>query len=85
MTYHIGECPLCRGYGRMEIIYNFPTGKVSVMCEECGLEFDNVSDYLNKKNGYRTFLNIGDEPSARDASEDEIKNSEWYSLVTEKF
>ncbi|MDE6781077.1 MAG: hypothetical protein K2J40_06430 [Ruminococcus sp.] len=85
MTYHTGECPVCRGYGRMEIIYNFPTGKVSVMCEECGLEFDTADDYLNNKNGYRTFYNKLSQPAARDASEDEIKNSEWYSLVTEKF
>lgn len=84
MTYHAGECPLCKGYGRMELIYNFPTGKVSAMCEECGLEFDTIENYLNNKDGYRKFYKKLNKPVARDASEDEIKNSEWYILVTEK-
>ncbi|MCM1506431.1 MAG: hypothetical protein NC177_04760 [Ruminococcus flavefaciens] len=84
-VYHVGECPLCRGYGRMEIIYNFKSGKCSVICEECELEFNTVYDYLNNKNGYRKFFNIGDKPVSRTAFPDEIKNSEWYSLVTESF
>jgi len=82
--YHAGECPFCRGYGRMEIIYNFASRRCSVMCEECELEFDTVSDYISNKNGYRTFLEPDEKPTARPAFLNEIKNSEWYSLLTEK-
>lgn len=82
-VYHVGNCPFCRGYGRMEIIYNFPSGKCSVICEECELEFDTVSDYKNNRNGHRTFLKSGEKPTARTAFPDEIKNSEWYELVKE--
>lgn len=84
-VYHVGNCPLCRGYGRMEIIYNFPSGKCSVICEECELEFDTVSDYQNNKNGYRTLCSAWNGITrARPAFPDEIKNSEWYGLVTEE-
>ena len=83
--YHAGECPLCRSYGRMEIIYNFKSEKCSIICEECELEFNTLNDYINNKNGYRQFLDSGGKPLARYAFPDEIKNSEWYSLVTESF
>lgn len=82
-AYHVGDCPLCRSYGRMEIICNFLSGKCTVICEECELEFDTVSDYKNNRNGHRTFLKSGEKPTARTAFPDEIRNSEWYELVTE--
>lgn len=83
-VYHVGECPVCRSYGRMEVIYNFRSEKCSVICEECELEFDTADDYINNKNGYRTFFEPGIKPVARIAFPEEIKNSEWYGLVTEK-
>ena len=83
-VYHVGDCPVCRSYGRMEIIYNFPSGKCSVICEECELEFNTVSDYKSNKNGHRIFLKSGEKATARTAFPEEIKNSEWCDLVTEE-
>lgn len=83
--YHIGECPMCRGYGRMELIYNFSSGKISAICEECDLEFDSISDYKNNTNGYRDYCyNAITAPFARLATLEEIECSEWYPFVVDK-
>lgn len=83
--YHIGKCPVCRNYGRMELYYNIQTDKISAICEECELEFDSAVDYKNFKNGHRD-LNCYDitEPIIRPASIEEIERSEWYPYVTDK-
>lgn len=84
--YHIGECPICRGYGRMELYYNISSNMISAICEECELEFDSVRDYNKNINGHRV-LNNNDitTPLIRPATIEEIEYSEWYSYVIDKF
>lgn len=82
--YHIGECPLCKGYGRMELLYTISVGKITAVCEECLLEFATTSDYKNNVNGYRV-LCYNSETSARPATIEEIEGTEWYPFVSDKF
>ena len=79
-SYHAGECPICKSYGRMEIIYNFGSNKCSIICEECLLEFDTLVDYLEVKNGYRKSY---EKARARLATLEEIETSEWYPYLVE--
>lgn len=83
--YHIDECPVCRGYGRMEVLFDVNKNKCFVMCEECDLEFASVKDYL-KMHGRRVYFQPNQKlPVIRPATLDEIINTEWYPLVTDKF
>lgn len=80
--YYIGECPVCRSYGRMQLYYNILSGKISAICEECELEFDTADDYKNFVNGHRDLnCQSNAEPIIRPTSVDEIRASEWCSFV----
>lgn len=83
-TYHIGECPVCRKYGRMELYYDLSSGKISAICEECELEFDSADDYTNAVGGHRDLCCNNTVPLVRPAALEEIRCSEWYPLVTDK-
>lgn len=79
--YHIGKCPVCGPYGQMEILFDCLAGKCFVMCDECSIEFQSVDDY-KKMNGKRIFYNENEKiPPVRPAALNEIKNTEWYSLI----
>ena len=80
-TYHVGECPVCKNYGRMEVIYNFESNRCSVICDECLLEFDTYADFLECKNGYRKSYETA---KARSATFEEIVTSEWYPYIVER-
>ena len=83
--YHIGECPICRKYGRMGLYYNISSDKISVICEECELEFDSVSDYNKNTNGHRDLDDYNlTTPLARPATLEEIECSEWCPHVIDK-
>lgn len=82
--YHVGECPLCKEYGRMEVIYNYSSGKCSVMCEECLLEFESVNDYINNINGRRNLYDNTNAADAKTADLEEIERSEWYPYIIDK-
>lgn len=83
--YHVGDCPVCR-VGMMEIVYDLYTHKCSAMCDECSLEFDSISDYLNKKNGYREFFTVKDNlPKVRTATLEDIENTEWIDYIIESW
>ena len=81
-AYHVGECPVCKRYGLMEVLYNFTNNQCSVICEECLLEFDTLTDYLESKNGHRESYK---KVEARLATLEEIKASEWYPYLLEEF
>lgn len=82
--YHIGECPVCRSYGRMEVLFDCSKSKCFVMCEECDLEFSSLKNYL-KMHGKRVYFNSNQKlPVIRPATLDEIADTEWYVLVTDK-
>lgn len=54
------------------------------MCDECSIEFQSIDDY-NKTNGKRFFYNENEKiPPVRPAALNEIKETEWYSLVIDK-
>lgn len=79
--YHIGKCPICTPYGQMEILFDCSAGKCFVMCDECSIEFQSVDDY-NKTNGKRIFYKENEKiPPVRPAALNEIKDTEWYSLI----
>ncbi len=85
LIYHIGECPVCRGCGRMELYCDISSGEISAICEECELEFDSVADYKNNSNGHRDLDNNGiTAPLIRPATIEEIEDTEWYPYVIDK-
>ena len=79
-AYHVGECPVCKSFGLMEVHYSFKNSQCTIACEECLLEFDTLSDYLESKNGYRKSYKKAE---ARLATLEEIKDSEWYPYLME--
>ncbi len=83
--YHIGNCPVCGNYGRMEILFDTSSSKCFVMCEECDLEFTSISDY-QRLNVRRMYFNPNEEiTSIRSATLDEIMGTEWYPFIADKF
>lgn len=83
-AYNVGHCPICNSYGVMELIFDKTINKVIIMCDECSLEFSCVSDYQSNINGHREFVEkdkLQDLPIVRNATLDEIINTEWYPLV----
>ena len=84
--YHIGNCPVCCDYGRMEVLIDTLSSKCFVMCEECSLEFASIDDYKKASNGKRVFFGPEEKiPEVRLASLEEIKDTEWYSFITDEF
>jgi len=79
-AYHVGECPVCKDWGLMEVLYNFESSRCSIMCEECLLEFDTLIDFLECKNGYRKTY---EKAVARLATLEEIVITEWYPYLME--
>lgn len=82
--FHIGGCPICKDYGRMEILFDTADKKCFAMCEECLLEFSSISDYINNKNGRRVFLSENDTITVRPAALEETENTEWYPYITDR-
>lgn len=82
-VYYAGKCPICCGL--MELIYEFSSGRCSVMCDECSVEFSSPDDLLNAENGHRTFYRELKEPIVRSASLEEIKASGWYPYITHTY
>ena len=76
--YYAGSCPLCGNYGDMEIMCYPASGSLSVVCEECMLEFETPNDYARCINGYR---HSGVKAQSRPASIDEIAATGWYVFV----
>lgn len=85
LIYHIGNCPVCSSYGRMEILFDTSLCRCFAMCEECLLEFASVSDY-RKNNGNRIFYKSNDTvPYIRPATLDEINGTEWFPYLTDEY
>lgn len=81
--YHVGDCPVCGNYGRMEVLFDTSADKCFVMCEECHLEFSSMDDYRNKINGRRVCLAPNDNVVVRPATLREIQGTEWYPFISE--
>ena len=76
--YYIGECPICDGYGMLEIIYNLKVKNCSIMCDECLAEWDNPENALKNINGCRESYK---EVEARTATIKEITKAGWRKYV----
>lgn len=85
IRFSVGNCPVCGDCGRMEILYDVNIKKCIAVCCECELEFDSIVDYKTNKNGYRDFCDSKSEPSVREATLEEIKKSEWYSYLEDRY
>ena len=78
--YYIGQCPICRGYGRLEIDKDFIDNEYLVMCEECLAEWKTPQDALNNINGRRCSC---PEARVRSASLDEIREMGWEKFIVD--
>lgn len=75
---YIGNCSICREYGKLEIVINIKTNLCSVMCDEYMAEWKSSVDAINNVNVYRKFdSNV----RVRTATLDEIKNMGWEKYI----
>ena len=77
-SFNIGECPICRGRGRLEILYDFKNNMCCIMCDECCAEWNTPEDALNNVNGFRKTYK---EAEARNATREEIEEAGWAGYV----
>lgn len=77
--YHVGQCPICCGYGRLEINKDIINNEYLVICEECLAEWHNPQDALRNVNGRRCFV----KGKMRNATFDEIKALGWDEFITD--
>lgn len=79
--YYIGNCPLCKGYGRLEVNVNTSNNKLLIICEECLAEWDHPIEALKNLNGKKEFnTNI----IYKEATFDEIKINGWEKYIINK-
>lgn len=76
--FYVGQCPICREYGRLEIDKYIMKNECIVICEECLAEWKNPEEALKNVNGKRG----GEKGVAIPASFDEIKALGWDRFVT---
>ncbi|MDO5539037.1 MAG: hypothetical protein Q4F83_03030 [Eubacteriales bacterium] len=53
--FYVGQCPICREYGRLEIDKDVTNNEYLIICEECLVEWKNPQDALKNINGWRRF------------------------------
>ncbi len=76
---YIGRCPICRGYGMLEIVINDANKTYSVMCDECFAEWKTPEYALDNRGGFRDSTpNV----RVRAATIDEIKTQGWERFIT---
>ena len=80
--YYVGDCPICK-VGRMEVFFNIDSEKCTIICDECMLEFESFNDYKNVQNSYRD-CNYTGQITARYATLEEIRNTEFYPYINDK-
>ncbi|HEX9062573.1 MAG TPA: hypothetical protein VF941_20555 [Clostridia bacterium] len=78
LTFNIGECPICRGYGLLEILYNFDENSCSIMCDNCLTEWNKPEDALKNFNGFRKSYQ---KVEARGATREDIEEVGWEKYV----
>ena len=76
---YIGACPICQGYGMLEVVISEQNNDCSIMCDECFVQWKNPEDALRNVKGYRdmTSGNI-----MRSATTDEVKTVNWERYIT---
>lgn len=75
---YVGKCPVCRGYGMLEVVVDTNSNDFSVMCEECSAEWKNPEDALRNIKGFRgTFAG----QKVRNATLEEIKRIGWQKYI----
>ena len=79
--YFIGNCPICRDYGMLEILFNFKEKKCSIMCEECWAEWNSPEDVFKSVKGFRKSY---PEAEARTATIEEIRAAGWEKYIVEQ-
>jgi len=75
---YIGNCPICREYGRLEVIIHVKTSDCSVMCEECLAEWNTPEDALKNVNGFRKSYQKAE---ARTATLEEVESAGWGKYI----
>lgn len=75
--FYVGQCPVCREYGRLEIDKDVANNEYLVICEECLAEWKNPQDALKNVNGRRNFGN----GEIRSATFNEIKDLGWDEFI----
>lgn len=77
--FYIGQCPICRKYGRLEIDKDVTNNEYLIICEECLAEWKNPQDALKNINGQRCF----EKGEIRSATFNEIKNLGWDKFIVD--
>lgn len=75
--YYVGQCPICRKYGRLEIDKDITNNEYIVICEECLVEWKSPQDALGKENGQRRIA----KGEVRCATIEEIKCLGWDKFI----
>ena len=75
----IGNCPICREYGKLEVIINEKTHVCSVMCDECLAEWKTPEDAINNVNGLRE---LNSNNRVRTATMKEIVEQGWEKYIS---
>jgi len=52
---YVGSCPICQGYGMLEIVVNTENNNCSVMCDECSVEWKTPENARNNIDAHREF------------------------------
>jgi len=77
VTFYIGDCPICKTYGRLEIDVDSATNEYFVMCEECLAEWETPQDAIRNIGGRRDNRHS----QVRSATFDEIQSLGWDKFV----
>lgn len=76
-VFYVGQCPICCGYGRLEIDKDISRDKLVVICEECLTEWETPQQALKNIGGQRRPV----KEKVRNATSDEIKIQGWDKFV----
>ena len=76
-AFYVGQCPICCGYGRLEIDKDILKDKLVVICEECLTEWETPQQALKNIKGQRGSV----KGKVRNATFDEIKTQGWDRFV----
>lgn len=77
--FYVGQCPICREYGRLEIDKDVTNNEYLIICEEYLAEWKNPQDALKNINGRRCFEN----GEIKGATFNEIKSLGWDKFIVD--
>ncbi len=76
--FYIGQCPICRGYGRLEVDKDISNNEYLIMCDECFAEWNSPQEALKNINGHRENIKKG---LVRSATWQEIMSMGWEIFI----